>query len=299
MKKVLVDKLSCLDNIDEFLINRYVDFCLLNDTTNGITEHHHILPKSLFPEYKNLNEHRWNGTHLSIDNHKKAHSLLASAIYNEKIFAAWWMMHQTDENKNSSEHYLKAIEYKKAAAKKANTSMVVATDGIRNIRISKEEFDLRDDLAGVTINRGGDHLIGRISVIENGIRKSIPKEEFDPLKHTGITKGKTMYRDKDGIIFQCSCNDPRVLSGELIGIRKGYKFKNRNSKGQQVRINIYNENDQIVHECLGNFNKICKENKYPLSSLRKTMKTGAGIKNAKKKEFNGWYAKKLTKSSLL
>ena len=29
------------------------------------TELHHILPKSLFPEYKNLKEHSWNGVNLT------------------------------------------------------------------------------------------------------------------------------------------------------------------------------------------------------------------------------------------
>lgn len=72
----------------------YINFCI--DRDNGVklnnTEFHHILPKSkkLFPLYSNLKEHKWNGVHLTYQDHYIAHSLLAEAfLTNRHILYAW------------------------------------------------------------------------------------------------------------------------------------------------------------------------------------------------------------------
>jgi hypothetical protein len=146
---------------------------------------------------------------------------------------------------------------------------------------------------GATKGFGGEHWKNQVSVIENGVKKRINIEDYDKNKHIGITKGKTMYEDSEGNTYQCTKNDPRVLSGELVGINKGNKFLCPNSKGQMVRINIYNEKDEIVNECYGNFGKICKEMGYPIAKLRESIKNGKKVENARKKCYNGWYAIKI------
>lgn len=66
-------------------------------------------------------------------------------------------------------------------------------------------------------------------------------------------------------------------------------------------IKIFNKNDDLVFTCYGNFDKICKENKLPVSFLKKSYQEG-GIRFKKTKgmatefferhkQFEGWYAK--------
>lgn len=74
---------------------------------------------------------------------------------------------------------------------------------------------------------------GTVSIIdENGIKKHIPKCEYDKLKETknihGVTKGKGVFIDNNGNGIMCDINDERVLSGELKGYTSQYtvyKFK--------------------------------------------------------------------------
>lgn len=71
----------------------------------------------------------------------------------------------------------------------------------------------------------------------NGKNVKISKNEYDKLKGmgqaAGVTVGKGCFMDKNGKKFLCDVNDPRVLSGELVGATKGltiYKYKNDFSK---------------------------------------------------------------------
>ena len=59
----------------------------------GITEEHHICPKShdLFPEYKSLKRNPWNGVHLTKRQHFISHWILAKAYKGKQIYAFWAM----------------------------------------------------------------------------------------------------------------------------------------------------------------------------------------------------------------
>ena len=107
MKTYILDifKSSNLNIINEHKLIEYIDFCLeKNQCVKNNTEHHHILPKSkhLFPSYKNLKEHQWNGTYLTYEDHYTAHQLLALAIDNKYIIYAWNAMnsYKSIDNKN-------------------------------------------------------------------------------------------------------------------------------------------------------------------------------------------------------
>lgn len=68
-------------------------------------------------------------------------------------------------------------------------------------------------------------------------------------------------------------------------------------------VNIYNENNEVVYECNGDFNKICNLNNLPTSALRKSLKTEmpiylnldpGNLSKIKRKGFyvyKGWVAK--------
>lgn len=67
----------------------------------------------------------------------------------------------------------------------------------------------------------------------DGQYKSIPKEEFDKGGYHGTSVGYGVFKDENGNSVRCSVDDPRVISGELVGYTKKltcYKYKNDFSK---------------------------------------------------------------------
>lgn len=77
---------------------KYINFIIacriknqnLDPTT--YTENHHILSKSIFPQYKNLSTHKWNSVHLTFRQHVDAHLILHYAIGGMLSVAAYNML---------------------------------------------------------------------------------------------------------------------------------------------------------------------------------------------------------------
>jgi hypothetical protein len=65
-------------------VTRYIKFiqsiATRSDMIDGYYEKHHILPKSMYPEYKNLSTHPWNCVKLTMREHFLAHWMLAKAF---------------------------------------------------------------------------------------------------------------------------------------------------------------------------------------------------------------------------
>ena len=83
-----------------------------------------------------------------------------------------------------------------------------------------------------------------------------------------------------------------VITGQM---NKNYKWvlKNPNSITKiSKRINIYNNNDEIIFECFGNFKKTCIENNLPFTSLRYSYMNNS--KKIKTSNYFNWYAKIIT-----
>lgn len=309
MNNTIIEHLRTLNVINEDKLIEYVVFCTQNHDDDG-DANHHILPKVIFPNFSNFNKNRWNLSRLSYKNHYIAHFLFCLAIDNYSQNSAFIAMSNKDvKNGRISKDDLidpdifqTIMERRDVVTSMRNKGKVLAKDLITNKikKVSKEEFDADKNLVGHTKGGGGEHLKGTISVLnEDGITIRIPKDEYDPKIHVGHTKGKTTYKDKHGNTYQCSKDDSKVLSGELVGINKGRKFNNTSSKGQQVTIHIYNENHELMFECYGNFKKTCYENNLPIKQLSATIKSGIPIQNNTKKFKNkGWYAMKFNKSNL-
>uniref|UniRef100_A0AAU6W3K9 Homing endonuclease n=1 Tax=Pseudomonas phage Cygsa01 TaxID=3138529 RepID=A0AAU6W3K9_9VIRU len=74
-------------------ITRYLKFVLGYKGRPEVTEHHHILPKSLFPDYRSLSQNPWNGVKLSPRAHYIAHRMLWKALPNNSRMAqGFWAM---------------------------------------------------------------------------------------------------------------------------------------------------------------------------------------------------------------
>lgn len=88
----------------------------------------------------------------------------------------------------------------------------------------------------MNIKYGGDYgSLGMVNVKDKegkGFSVLIDDPRYLSGELVGVTKYNFMVKDKEGNIFQIHKNDPRYLSGELTGITKGYipvKYKEGNT----------------------------------------------------------------------
>ncbi|MGL4523796.1 MAG: hypothetical protein ACRCWQ_14710 [Bacilli bacterium] len=79
-----------LDKFPECDINLLDEYLLLcdNDEHDEYTENHHILPRCHWPEYENLNIHKWNSVNLAPENHVYAHWILAKCVNSPQSWLA-------------------------------------------------------------------------------------------------------------------------------------------------------------------------------------------------------------------
>ena len=90
--------------VSDFWLERYLTFIGLFSLPKTIkykTELHHILPKSLFPEFKNYKGNEWNFVILEYRAHYIAHYMLYKAI-GGKMSKAFYFMNRYNENKLNS-----------------------------------------------------------------------------------------------------------------------------------------------------------------------------------------------------
>lgn len=103
---------------NEFYVRRYVKFiisCLAQDKQYKEQEVHHFLPKSLFPNYKNLTENPWNKCILSSRQHFICHWMLAKAFSGKMGYAFWAMCnHQTKTHAYKRSYRITSLSYSSA-----------------------------------------------------------------------------------------------------------------------------------------------------------------------------------------
>ena len=195
---------------------------------------------------------------------------------------------------------------------KGMVNAVDKTSG-KNVYVSQEEFHNNNNLIGVT-------MVGRVSVrdINTNETKSVTKEEYvsnENLVH--INEGKVVCKI-NGEYKSINKEDTRLYDNIIIGSHSGKKHSDKAKlkmskahKGKQVgsenpyavKINIYNDKDELVFECNGDIEKICKENRLPINSIRNTYTNNTklfestyGLVMAKRRgdeRFKGWYARKV------
>lgn len=114
------------------MINRYIKFisiCHINNNgNNDICERHHILPRSLYPQYISLIDHPWNLSRLTLRQHIIAHIMLHHIFGGKMSFALNRMVSPTNTGlynrlyEASRKKYLLSDECK-INAKKGNKTM--------------------------------------------------------------------------------------------------------------------------------------------------------------------------------
>jgi len=145
---------SNLSIISESNLINYIFFCLEKSQEKHEkfkTEYHHILPKSLFPEFSNLKEHRWNGVFLLKKDHCEAHGLLTKSILSDKMDFCFYSMYNKFNflfSENDDISMLAKISAEKLSEKQRG--MVSCFDKNKNYcLVQKDEFNKRDELMGV------------------------------------------------------------------------------------------------------------------------------------------------------
>lgn len=93
-------------------------------------EHHHIIPKSIKPEFKNLKDHPWNGVLLTPKEHFVCHLLLTKMLSgeskNKMTYALWGMTNQSNSvqerfHSNLYERYKEKVQEALSHERKGKT----------------------------------------------------------------------------------------------------------------------------------------------------------------------------------
>lgn len=216
----------CENSLHKYLslVNRY-----LENPPKENYEKHHILPKSLFPEYKNLRSNKWNCVKLPQSSHIEAHALLVDFTNDSKMILAYNFMI------NAGLYYKNYISVKD----KFGNYFYVSKD--HPSYINGEYVGITKGLMVAVDSNGKHHQIKTDDIrLQNGEFKSLIKEkvcvknEIDEYMFVSIddsryisgelipsNKNKTVVKDKDGNKFSVDINDPRFISGELVGHTSG------------------------------------------------------------------------------
>lgn len=87
IRELFIEKFPSICRVS---LDKYLTICYDTNQSNEYTELHHILPKSIWPEYLDFSQFKWNCANLSGYNHFIAHYWIAKATNNSNL---WWAIH--------------------------------------------------------------------------------------------------------------------------------------------------------------------------------------------------------------
>lgn len=109
LSNTIYQNLSQVPNCNMHYVNRYIKFISacnnLTTDPNDKTHAHHILPRSMWPEYTDLNANKWNKSILTVRQHYIAHLILAKAVGGKMWQAFWYMINLKGHDNVSSRIY--------------------------------------------------------------------------------------------------------------------------------------------------------------------------------------------------
>jgi hypothetical protein len=192
-------------------LNKYAE---LIERNNGAvfdcyTERHHILPRSLFPEFANDS---WNIVELTMDDHIEAHRLLHSIFESNKTLLAYMFMNRMAGTIPSRELY---ITFRKSMSGEGNPAK--REESRKKISASKTGKKRPDML-------GKRYFGASEEAAKNGIRRM-----------TDALAGTVVVKNSDGEKFRVSMTDPRYISGELRSINAGESRPNSAMKNSEYK----------------------------------------------------------------
>lgn len=193
----MIDFITNLKKIsnDYNKIKKYLDF-IKDHKLKGYpknSERHHILPKSVFPDY---NKYPENFAALSIVDHYICHSMLADMSEEQSLIFAWNTMNsKTSELKKINlSKSLKTEEYEKLKLKAkekirdANKGWTVITVKGKNIRIRTKDYDREKHKTPFNEKM-------YVTIKSTNEKKWIKTSDYDTKIHSFHTAGKVTYFD--------------------------------------------------------------------------------------------------------
>lgn len=211
----MLDKLSTI-SLDNDAFNSYKKLIESNyqNLKQDDYQNHHILPKSIFPEYKNLSIYKCNSVYLSFKNHLEAHRLLALITNDIKMKHAYFKMSNIDKKYNDKYALQCKNDYVNHLK---NTIPVIDKDGNR-FRVNRTDPRY---ISGELVGRRKNKVY---VVDKNGKKFFVDKNDPRYLSGELVGHTKKMIAVKHSITGKTcnmSKNDPRYLSGEYVGVTKG------------------------------------------------------------------------------
>lgn len=285
---------------------RYIKFiraCLDQNVTTTYHEAHHILPKSIWPKYKSFRECPWNKAMLTGRQHYIAHWMLARAFGGGMWAAFNAMCHvKNDRNKisRSRDFRISSTTYNELKTHHSEYQKV-ANKGEGNPFFGKKHSEETRKVMRANCDNKGENnpMFGR-----TGERSPLSGQKSD----THMAKIKASL----ALVEQVKCPHCDVVgkTGSMVRWHFDNCGKNSSMSGasnpRASRINIYNDNDSLMFECVGDFEKVCTDNNLPKESLGKSYRNGGKklyqslpaykveqMTSDGRIQFVGWYAVKV------
>ena len=194
-------------------LNAYINFVLENNNKfKDYKEAHHLLPRALFPEYEFIKDNIFK---LSAGNHLEAHFLLYKLLPNDP--AVVYSLNMMVNRGRMDPHFdMRSVEQL-----------------LEKYKVEYEKYRVKVAKIISECNRGRKRSDKHRQIIS----------EFN--------SGKVCVRDKNGFTFRTFIDDPRLLSGELVNARIGYKTsietkeKMKKSREKYKGMKFYNNGKEV------------------------------------------------------
>lgn len=229
-----VEVLEKVLNIRKY--DRYLRFIsnIVSKLGDEYVETHHILPKSVFPDFEFVPE---NLIKLSAREHYIAHWMLWKIFDGKMCFAFYAFNNQKSNDRTSIRYNSKAYEHVKLSAMKLLSEFKRGKAAYKNAT-GDIIFVSKDDVRVVTGEYSSVQK-GKLSWFHNIDGNSILTTKLDirvisgEYIHSNLCKAG--YIDKNGISMQLYTDDLRVISGEFVAISKGRKCSEDNKVNSRKR----------------------------------------------------------------
>ncbi len=221
--KELIDKIKSRYASDEEGLQAYLEHIQKSSLPGDDKGHwHHILPRSMFPEFGSRIAYPWNQAKLSPSDHWMAHYLLYKAVRCQAAAYAWKLMNKAREsvpNKECLEEYERALLTVADSCGHTMRGMVAAKDKNGDI-LHVKSTDPR--LIDGTLS----HFAKGTVNVKDRQGRCFKVSREDPRYLSGeivhVRKGRVTAKDGGGTVVDTTCDDPRFATGELTHINKGY-----------------------------------------------------------------------------
>lgn len=297
MRDKIINELKKLNVKDEHMLEQYVDFCISNDQKSHIkfqTAHHHILPRAKtmpFGEYKDLKMNPWNGTYLLYKDHYVAHFLLVCAVDEIAASRSFLAMKYQEpklgrvieDEMINSELYDELL--KDHLVRYSNLMKEIMPDRMKEVYKNRDKNYRINKAKKTALTKKENGIFDQVAKKHKEYQNEIMDSGLTRAQETGLKTGQTRKK--------------KFESGEI-------KRQTGSSNSQAIKVHIFNEKNELIFECDGDFEKVCKENDLPRSYLKNSYDTGDRNGFRKKpgmldkyyekyKVYNGWYAVKISK----